>query len=86
MEQIVAEARQALVLHMAGGGEPVWVAMSAQTADELGERLPELVAGGGTEVIETADGHRAVVKFDHVAFALITTPPPLTSSYGGTMR
>ena len=82
----MAEARQAMVLHLAGGGEPVWVAVSAQTAADLGSRLPELVAAGGTEVIPTASGHQAVVNFDHVAFALITTPPPLASPYGGATR
>lgn len=80
----MAEGRQALVLHLAGGGEPVWISVSGQTAEELLGRLPELVHGGGTEVITTADDHRAVVKFDHVAFALITTPPPLASIYGGS--
>ena len=82
----MAEARQALVLHLAGGGEPIWVTVSGQTADELNPRLSDLVTNGGTDVVETADGRQAVINFDHVAFAMITTPPPLGSSYGSVVR
>jgi hypothetical protein len=82
----VAEARQALVLHLAGGGEPVWIAVSGQAAEGLAPRLSDLVTAGGIEVLETADGRQAVVNFHHVAFAMITTPPPLASSYGNNVR
>ncbi|HET8642524.1 MAG TPA: hypothetical protein VFM37_11340 [Pseudonocardiaceae bacterium] len=82
----MAEARQALVLHLAGGGEPVWIAVSGQTADELAPRLSDLVTGGGIQEIETADGRQAVINFHHVAFAMLTTPPPLASSYGNSAR
>ena len=82
----MTEARQALVLHLVGGGEPVWIAVSALQADELSTQLSDLVTAGGTQVIETADGRQAVVNFNHVAFAMITTPPPLASSYGSLVR
>ena len=82
----MTEARQALVLHLVGGGEPVWIAVARQKAGELSTRLSDLVTAGGIEVIETADGRQAVVNFDHVAFAMITTPPPLASSYGSLAR
>jgi hypothetical protein len=82
----VTEARQALVLHLVGGGEPVWITMSGQKAGELSARLSDLVTAGGIQVIETADGRQAVVNFAHVAFAMITTPPPLASSYGSLVR
>jgi hypothetical protein len=82
----VTEARQALVLHLVGGGEPVWIAVSGQRAGELSGQLSDLLTTGGIRVIETADERQAVVNFDHVAFAMITTPPPLASSYGSLVR
>lgn len=82
----MAEARQALVLHLAGGGEPVWVAVSGETAEELAPRLADLVMTGGIETVTAADGHRAVVNFHHVAFAMIVPPPPLASTYGNLSR
>jgi hypothetical protein len=75
-----------MVLHLVAGGEPVWIAVSGQRAGELSAQLSDLVTAGGIQVIDTADGRQAVVNFDHVAFAMVTTPPPLASTYGSLAR
>jgi hypothetical protein len=75
-------ARRTLVLHLSGGGEPVRLAVSAQTAEQLAGRLPKLLLADTPQLIETADGTPAVVNFAHVAAALLTAMQPTVQVYG----
>ncbi|WP_073479881.1 hypothetical protein [Streptoalloteichus hindustanus] len=65
----MSAAKRALVLHLVGGGEPVWVALDEDTAADLGQRLHQLVKTGQTWNIPAADGTTLVVNFAHVATA-----------------
>jgi hypothetical protein len=76
------EARRTLVLHLAGGGEPVRLAVSGQTAEELAGKLPKLLLADTPQQVETADGTPAVVNFAHVAAALLTPMQPTVQVYG----
>jgi hypothetical protein len=78
----MSESRRALVLHLAGGGEPIWIAVPADSADDLSNQLPKLLIADAPQAIACADGSSVVVNFNHVAAALITTMPSLGSVYG----
>jgi hypothetical protein len=78
----MSESRRALVLHLAGGGEPIWIAVPADTADQLNSDLAKLLLADTPQPVTCADGSTVVVNFTHVAAALITTMPSLGSVYG----
>lgn len=78
----MSESRRALVLHLAGGGEPIRIAVPAEDADKLVHDLPKLLLADAPQAITAADGSAVVVNFSQVAAALVTTMPSLGSVYG----
>jgi CO dehydrogenase/acetyl-CoA synthase epsilon subunit len=82
----MSESKQALALHVAGGSEPLLVAVSAETAQELLTRLPKLIEGGAVHTVATANGASFVVNFAHVVAAHIDEAPPLGQLYGSPKR
>jgi hypothetical protein len=78
----MADSKRALVLHVAGGGEPVVFALSEGGASDLAARLAQLVTDGAVFAPELADGSVVAVNFAHVATAHLDELPPLARVYG----
>lgn len=82
----MSESKQALALHLVGGGEPILLAIADETARDLGTKLPAKLLAGEIETIEAANGSRFVVNFSQVAAAHIDTLPPMSQPYGALRR
>jgi len=82
----MSEAKQALVLHLAGGPQPLLVAVSAAGAQELSGRLPELMRQAKVETIEAANGARISVNFAAVQAAHVDVVPGNSQLYGSPPR
>ncbi|MCP2258108.1 hypothetical protein LX15_001795 [Streptoalloteichus tenebrarius] len=78
----MSAAKQALVLHLVGGGEPVWIALAEDRAADLDQRLHQLVKTGQTWDVAGADGTTLVVNFAHVATAHIAPLNGTSRMYG----
>jgi len=78
----VSDAKRALVLHVAGGGEPLVFALSEKGAKSLMNRLGALLNSGGVDTPELADGSTVAVNFGHVVSAHLDELPPLGRVYG----
>ena len=83
-ERAMTESRRALVLHLTGGGEPIRIAVPADTADQLGRDLPKPLLSDTPQTVTAADGTSVVVNFTHVVVALLTPMPALVSVYGNS--
>ena len=81
----MADSKRALVLHLAGGGEPLVFALSDEGATELDKTLPDLLGSGAVGRPKLADGSTVVVNFAHVVTAHLDELPPLTRVYGSGM-
>ncbi len=80
----MAEDKHALVLHLAGTPDPVLIALTAETAAELGPELVRLLQGGDRFGVTAADGTVVAVNFAHVATAHIDALHPMARAYGDT--
>ena len=78
----MSDSKRALVLHVAGGGEPLVFALSERGAKSLVNRLPTLMNSGGVDSPELADGSTVSINFAHVVSAHLDEPPPLGRVYG----
>jgi hypothetical protein len=78
----MSDAKRALVLHVAGSGEPLVFALSERGAKSLAARLPTLMNSGGVDSPELADGSTVSVNFGHVVTAHLDDPPALGRIYG----
>mgnify|MGYP000370662619 CR=1 FL=1 len=78
----MSDAKRALVLHVAGSGEPLVFALSDRGAKSLAMRLPTLMNSGGVDSPELADGNTVSVNFAHVVTAHLDDLPPLGRVYG----
>lgn len=78
----MADSKRALVLHLAGGGEPLVFALSEEGATDLDSRLTTLLAGGQVHAPALADGSTVAVNFAHVVTAHLDELPPLARVYG----
>ena len=78
----MSDAKRALVLHIAGGGEPLVFALSERGAKHLVARLPTLMNSGGVDSPELADGSTVSINFGHVVSAHLDELPPLGRVYG----
>lgn len=78
----MADSKRALVLHLAGGGEPLVFALSDEGATELEKTLPDLFGTGAVGRPKLADGSTVVVNFAHVVTAHLDELPPSTRVYG----
>ncbi|WP_210435534.1 hypothetical protein [Saccharopolyspora sp. ASAGF58] len=67
------ETRPGLVLHLAGVGQSLHIALAPAEADALRDALADLMANGQTKSLTTADGGRFAVNFAHVATAHVET-------------
>ncbi|MGB3439962.1 MAG: hypothetical protein WBA97_14540 [Actinophytocola sp.] len=81
----MADSKRALVLHLAGGGEPLVFALSDEGVKELEKKLPELLSGGAVGTPALANGSTVVVNFAHVVTAHLDELPPLTRVYGSDL-
>ena len=82
----MSNAKQALVLHLAGANQPVLIEVGADSADVLARRLPLLVSGGKVETIEAANGARIVVNFAAVQVAHVDAVSVVGQLYGSPPR
>lgn len=82
----MSESKRALVLHVAGGGEPLVFALSDAGAANLSSRLNNLLASGGVDAPELADGNRVAINFAHVVTAHLDDLPPLGRAYGSVQH
>lgn len=78
----MSDPKRALVLHLAGGGEPLVFALSQDGARDLESRLAQLLADGSVDAPVLSDGSRVAVNFAHVVTAHLDELPPLARVYG----
>ena len=78
----MSDSKRALVLHVAGGGEPLVFALSDKGAKSLTNRLGPLMNSGGVDSPELADGSTVTINFGHVVSAHLDELPPLGRVYG----
>ena len=81
----MADSKRALVLHLAGGGEPLVFALSDDGTKELESKLPDLLSAGAVGTPKLADGSTVAVNFAHVVTAHLDDLPPLTRVYGSDL-
>ena len=81
----MSEPKRALVLHLAGR-EPLLIAISGETADELAANLAELIRKANVEVITAANGSAVAVNFAHVVAAHVDIVPGIGQLYGSPQR
>lgn len=82
----MTDSRQALVLHLASGGDPILLAVDDAAVDELNRRLPELLRRGTVENVTAANGTQMTVNFAHVAAAHVDGGTSLREIYGSPRR
>lgn len=78
----MSDVKRALVLHVAGSGEPLVFALSDKGAKSLASRLGPLMNSGGVDNPELADGSVVSINFGHVVSAHLDDLPPLGRVYG----
>ncbi|WP_436493166.1 hypothetical protein [Actinokineospora sp. HUAS TT18] len=82
----MTDTQQALILHLASGGEPVVFALSVKAAKSLRNRLPVLMASGGVDTLELEDTNTVAVNFGHVVSAHLDELPSHARVYGSPGR
>jgi hypothetical protein len=78
--------KNALVLHLASGGEPLVYALSVAATKGLAGRLQTLMSSGSVDTPELEDGTKVTVNFAHVATAHFDELPPLSRVYGSAAK
>lgn len=78
--------KNALVLHLASGGEPLVYALSVAAAKDLAGRLQTLMTSGAVDTPELEDGARVTINFSHIATAHFDELPPLSRIYGSAAK
>lgn len=78
--------KYALVLHVAGGSEPLVYALSEAAAMNLADRLPKLMMSGAVDSPELEDGGTVSINFAHVVSAHFDEKPPMSHFYGSKSR
>jgi hypothetical protein len=82
----MSDVKRALVLHLAGGSDPVVFALSDKGAKSLANRMGALMNSGGVDTLELADGSMVTVNFGHVVTAHLDELPPLSRVYGSATQ
>jgi hypothetical protein len=82
----MSNAKQALVLHLAGAGQPLLIEVAADADAELVGRLPELIRRAEVAVIEAANGMRVAVNFGTVQVAFVDAVSVVGKLYGSPAR
>jgi hypothetical protein len=82
----MSNAKQALVLHLAGANQPLLIEIAGDAADELAGRLPELIRQAGATTIEAANGMRVAVNFGAVQVAFVDSVSVVGKLYGSPAR
>ncbi|ONI72629.1 hypothetical protein ALI144C_42165 [Actinosynnema sp. ALI-1.44] len=78
--------KNALVLHLASGGEPLVYALSAAAAEGLASKLPTLMTSGAVDAPDLEDGTKVTINFAHVATAHFDELPPSSRVYGSAAK
>ncbi|ALG05694.1 hypothetical protein [Kibdelosporangium phytohabitans] len=78
--------KNALVLHLASGGEPLVYALSPAAAEDLASRLPTVLTSGAVDAPELEDGATVAINFAHIATAHFDELPPLSRVYGSAAK
>lgn len=73
------------MLHLAGR-EPLLIAVSADTVQELADSLADRIRKGDVEVITAANGSSIAVNFAHVVAAHVDIVPGIGQLYGSPPR
>lgn len=82
----MSDPKQALVLHLASGREPLLVAVPTESIEDLAASLPDLIRKGAVETITAANGSTIAVNFAHVIAAHVDRLPGLGQIYGSPPR
>ena len=82
----MSNARQALVLHLAGANQPLLIELAPDAASALALRLPELVRAAGITEVDAANGARIVVNFAAVQVAHVDSVSVVGQLYGSPPR
>ena len=82
----MSNVRHALVLHLAGGNQPVLIEVAADAAGALAGRLPDLVRVAGVESIDAANGMRVAIDFGAVQVAFVDEVSVVGKLYGSPPR
>lgn len=82
----MSDSKRALVLHVAGSGDPLVFALSEKGAKSLMNRLGALMNSGGVDTPELADGSTVTINFGHVVSAHLDQLPPLSRVYGSVTQ
>jgi hypothetical protein len=82
----MSDPKQALVLHLASGADPLLVAVPADAVGQLAASLPDLMRKGEVETIATANGSSIAVNFAHVLAAHVDRVPGIGQIYGSPPR
>jgi len=77
--------KNALVLHLTTGGEPLVYALTEESAEALARRLHKLMTAGEVYNPQLEDESRVLINFAHVAAAHFDDLPP-TRVYGSAKR
>lgn len=82
----MSNAKQALVLHLAGANQPLLIEVADAACDELAGRLPELIGQAEVSVIEAANGMRVAVNFGAVQVGFVDAVSVVGKLYGSPAR
>jgi hypothetical protein len=82
----MSDPKQALVLHLVSGREPLLVAVPSETVADLETSLPHLIRKGQVETITAANGSTIAINFGHVIAAHVDRVPGLGQIYGSPPR
>ncbi|HEV3357059.1 MAG TPA: hypothetical protein VG247_09705 [Pseudonocardiaceae bacterium] len=82
----MSNAKQALVLHLSGVGQPLLIEVAADGAEELAGRLAELIRHAKVESIEAANGAKVAVNFAAVQVAHVDVVSGIGQLYGSPPR
>jgi hypothetical protein len=74
--------KNALVLHLASGGEPMVYALSEAAAKGLSGRLQTLMSSGSVDTPELENGAHVTINFGQVAIAHFDELPPMSNVVG----
>ncbi len=82
----MSEQKRALILHLTSGAEPLYIAVPAESAEDLAGKLPELVRKGDVTTVLTENGGSMVINFHHVVAAHVDAVSGLSAGFGSAPR
>jgi hypothetical protein len=82
----MSDPKRALILHMAGGREPLLISVPEDSVAEVVAGLPDLLRKGEVETITATNGSSIAVNFAHVVAAHVDILPGIGQIYGRPTR